>query len=410
MPKSLFPPKLTSSLLAVTLGLSSFSVQSRDTFIITLATEGQTVSRGYASITDMEDTLSTAGLNSLVGAYTTNSAAATTLDFRGLSTLANFALNSTALRFQIPSLNVNEVFIGTDRDHSVDLLLEYLKSNGDGLLTQMLQEMAGNTPVDPAAGNPASLMGRMASDNFSQGAFGFSGDEAQGQTENAVGIGLRFGRYSAGAFDQNVYEIPISYTAYFADPRYQLKFDLPLQMMDVGGSQSYSGSFGVGFKFPVMKHWSLTPAARIGAVGSVDMASAAIIYSGSITSNYNIFWNDLKLSIGNMLGYFKTQSIDAGDYKIDYALSNPMTKNGLSAEGSTNFKLLGKPSSWQVAVANTKFWGDELYVDNYWDLGFSLGTRQVPNNSLWNHLRLGMTYTHGSNDYKGWTINFGYRF
>lgn len=387
------------------------STYARDTFTVTLDTEGQSGSRGFDRIEDAQDIVLDDGLRSLVNAYTETSQANIVMDVRGLPINVNFDENSTALEFSVPSLNFRRTFTGNNRDESSDELYEFWKKNGDGLLSQMLKKMVETTPVDPVAGNPASLMGQMTSTSFAQGTGGFSGSGGEDSPENAVGLGMRFGRYSANGFEQKVYDIPLSYTAFFDDPRYQLKVDLPLAYTDTGGSKTATASFGLGLTFPMAKRWSLTPAIRAGAVGSPDMASAAVIYSGSLTSNYDMYWNGVKVSIGNMGGYFKTVPLKYRDYEIDYDLSNVVLKNGLGAEGSAGFSLGKHAFSWQASVANTLFLGDALFVDNYWDFGVSLGSRNVPNSQgLWNHVRVGFTYTVGNNGYGGGRVNFGYTF
>lgn len=377
---------------------------------------GATETRQYQTIEDIVESVKSENLNTIFPTYNESSSINITLDVRGLDATVTAAANSTTLVFSIPDLDETVTFTGDTRDESQDQLQDYLESNQEGLLKKMLQELAATTAIDPVAGNPNSLLANMGAADFSMGVdFATAGGGALeevkggGSSENSFGIGLRFGRYSAGGFDQDVYSMPLSYTFRFeSDPRKQLLFDLPLSYADTDGSKTYGASLGIGYRHPISDDWSLTPSIRAGAVGSVDLGSAAIVYSGSLTSNYNLYWDDIKISIGNMGGYYKTTSVDAGDFSVDYDLTNGMFKNGVGFEGPVNFTIFGNPTSWQFSVAHTFFTGDDLYVDSYFDFAFSFGTRATQ--STWDRMRMGVTYTAGNNDFSGFQVNFGYTF
>ena len=63
--------------------------------------------------------------------------------------------------------------------------------------------------------------------------------------------------------------------------------DLPVNWVRSGESDSLSGSLGIGVRLPVTDWWSITPAVRAGVAGSVDLGAAAVVYSGSVTSDTN---------------------------------------------------------------------------------------------------------------------------
>ena len=385
-------------------------VQAEKLFTVEATVDGTTVTTSYEKLEDLVEVMDNEGLRSLADNYTETSAANVILNVRGLAAYANYDANSTTLTFSIPELNINKTFTGATRDSSQDLLENYLKKNGDGILTDMLSYLAGQTPTDPVAGNPGSLMSQMGGADFNNGTDlgGGNSIQAMRSSQNSFGIGLRFGNYSTSDYDQQVYCLPLTYTYRFnSDPQKRILFDLPIVYSDVEGSRAYSTSLGMGFRLPVTREWGLTPGVRIGALGSIDMGSAAIIYSASLTSNYNLRWKNYIFTMGNMFAYYTTESINAGDYEIDYDLTNTMLKNGLGVEGPLRMKLWGKPTSWQFSVANTAFSGDELYIDNYFDFSLSFGTRATK--GLWNYLRMGVTYTY-CDEYDGFQINFGYSF
>jgi hypothetical protein len=375
--------------------------------------------RSFTRIETLVESLKQENLNEIFQGYTENSAVDVLLNVRNPGKLIEISIEqgSPIIVMSIPSLSFTKSFTGSTRDESQEQFEDFLKANGENILQQILQAAVAQTPVDPVAGNPNSLMSTMGSADFAAGVdFTTSADatptgeaRVEVSTSNSFGIGLRFGRFSAGDFDQDVFNLPLSYTYRFdSDPRKQLLFDFPLTYSRTQDAESFGASFGLGYRFPVNDDWSLTPAVRVGALGSVDLGAAAIIYSGSLTSNYNLYWDDLKVSIGNMGGYYRTTSIESGDFKLDYDLTNGLIKNGIGVEGPVNFRIFGNPTSWQFSTTHTLFTGDDLFVDQYVDVAFSFGTRATQ--SQWDRLRLGVTYTKGNNDFSGFQANFGYTF
>lgn len=372
----------------------------------------QTGTASFDTIEDIIDSVDSQHLQSIIPSYTPTSAANIELNIRGLPATVTYAANRTTLVFQVPSLNISEQFTGATRDQSQDLFETYLEENGDGILTQMLQSLAATTAIDPVAGNPNSLMATMGASSFDVGTDVGGSQMIKGETpsgNNLLSMGMMYGGYSAGDYSQDVYTLPLRYAIHLdSDPRKQVILDMPITCIDTEGGKTYSAAFGATLlRYPVTDNWTLTPAIRTGAVGSVDLGSAAILYSGSLTSNYNLYWDELRVSIGNMAAQFKTTSIDAGDYSVDYDLSNTMIKNGVGVEVPLSFSMLGKSTSWQFDVAHTAFFGDPLYIDSYVDVSMSLGTRAPQSDG---NIRFGFTYTAGNHSFNGLRVNCGYTF
>jgi hypothetical protein len=389
-------------------------VVAEDLFSISLTVDGTSDSASYDTVEDIVAAVDNNGFSRIVSSYTDTSVATANLSIRGIPAIVQYKDSGTTLTFSAPAAGVSEVtFTGATRDESQDLFETYLENNSDDLLEKLFSYAVANTAVDPVAGNPNSLVSTMASSDFSQGTE-LGGGSAEKTTQassasNSFELGARFGQFAAGDFTQNAYTLPIAYTFRFdSDPRYQLKFDAPITYIDTDGAQSFHGSLGVGLRIPVTDDWSVTPAVRAGAVGSIDMAAAAVVYGGSVTSNYNLYYDDLKFSIGNSVGMLKTTSVSVEDYEIAYELLNQMTRNGVGVEGPLDYTLFGKPTSWQASAAYTQFFGDELYVDGYADFAVSFGTRA--SDTAWDNLRIGVVYTVGNNDYQGARLNFGYTF
>lgn len=411
--------KVFSTTCILISGLCTVSAARAEIFEATATSGGDYSTQKFTSVGDLLDTATSDYLSSSLPSYTQTSVASIVLNVRGLPAVYQYEDASTTLTFEVPSLGISEQWTGATRDDSEQLGDDYLEKNGSGILTRMLQAMVATTPTDPVAGNPNSLMAQMGVSDFGMGTdfnFGPAGAphsvSKDSANSSAVSIGTSAGRFSAGDYDHDIFTIPIEYTHYMEDPRQQLRISAPLTYLDTEGSESYNGSLGLGYRFPVINDdWSLTPSLRVGYLYSDDLGSAAIVYSGSIASNYNLYYDDLKISVGNMLSYYTTESIDVNDYELDYDLTNQMTKNGIGFEGSTGGQLLQQPTSWQFAVAHTYFWGDELYIDSYFDFGVSWGTRDTDAHNSMNSMRFGLTYTYANEgDYDGLRLNFGFTF
>lgn len=401
---------------AAVAGMAMFGTASAaDLFVIDLTVDGTSASESYGTVEEIVDAVDNNGFSRIISSYTDTSVATANLSIRGIPVIVEYQDSGPVLTFSAPKIGIDPITFGSaggTRDQSQDEFETYLEQNADGILEKLLNYAVANTAVDPVAGNPNSLMGSMTASDFSQGTElgGGAPEKTTGanSTANSLGLAARAGRFSAGDFTQDAYTLPLAYTWHFSDPRYQLKLDLPVSFIDTEGAQAFHGSFGVGVRVPITEDWSLTPGVRAGAVGSIDMAAAAIVYSGTVTSNYNIYYDDLKFTIGNSVGIIKTDSVSVSDYEIAYNLTNEVMKHGVGVEGPLDFTVYGEPTSWQAAIANTQYFGDSLFVDNYTDFSVSFGTRATA--TSWNALRIGLTYTLGTNDYKGARLNFGYTF
>ncbi len=396
--------------------LISNYASAKSLFNLTVDVDGTVVSESFDEIDDIVGAFTSANLSSLTGVYTDRSIASGVLDIRGIDVVLRFPTSATDLTFDVPVLGVSERFVGITRDESRELFEEFLKSNGNDILKRILQYQAANTPIDPVAGNPNSLMSTMGTGDFSMGTE-FSGSElpnsyyskdSTDRLSGRAGIGFDIGAYKAGDYSQTVVSLPLQYTIFLDDPGYQIKFDLPLKYLDTEGGATYSASLGVGFRIPINEDWSVTPAIRFGAVGSRDLGSGAGVYSGSLTTNYNYYWDDLKFTFGLIGAVYKTTSLSISDYELDYDMLNYMLKYGAGVEGSVDMTWFGLPTSWQVNFSGTNFFGDDLYIDTFFDLAASIGTRAVSKGD-WSSLRVGITLT-AAEQFTGARLNFGYKF
>jgi hypothetical protein len=398
-------------LMATTVfGQSCSAPPNTNIFNITLCVEGEVATVGVNSIAEVFNAVDSNRLTSRFSGYDQETSAGEfRIDLRGLPVTLGYARDSTVLYFTIPSLGINETFDGGTRDASNQLLRDYLNQNGNG--SGLLGQLLAVSPVDPLAGNPASLLSEMVADDFAVGVDPAYNSMAPGRSFSA---GLRFGRYEVANIAQNVFTLPLSYAYTFANYD-SLIVRLPLTYIEIQGATSYRGQLGLSYKKTIFSRWALTPSLAYGIAGSGDLGSLGHLLSMSLTSDLRLFDNGrFSLSMGNLLGYYLTLPVRVDDVNVDYDLRNTITRNGLLLSMPLQQRFGGREFSLDFFVTGTWFFGDALYNDNYQEIGISIGPRRsvdklAPN--LASHpFGLGLKYIHGKGGIEGFEFNFGYRF
>lgn len=407
---------MACSLAGTASARSLFEGRFTSTNPITGATESASAERN--NLMDFADLFTNAGLTTTLPGYTPISAATATVSLRGVPAILTYAANSPVLRLRVPSIGVDVAFNGTTRDESQDLALKWLQGEGGPALTRLLQQAVATTALDPVAGNPNSLMSLMGASDFNIASSG--GFNAGGRSDigggGRFGLGARFGSYTAGGFETNVYSVPLGYSYGFSNGT-ELIIDAPLTMMSTQGAESYSGSLGVGLRIPVRVglpeslSWSLTPILRSGGVGSTELGAVAGIWSGSVTSTLD--WRvreTTTLTLANMVSRLQTIPISIGSYNVSYDLTNYMYRNGVLATQSLG-EVAGRRVSGSIFAVDTRFTGDELFVKAYQEYGAYLTFGDPVQVSAFRiPVRLGATFTQGDNGYRGFTVNLGLTF
>lgn len=408
---------LSAAICALVIANGLFvTCDARDLFELTVDIPGESASRGFSDIEDFVDQVSNEGFdNILVGYQDDITQADASLNIRGIPASASYAANSPTLVFLIPSVGIDESFLGATRDESQDLFKDWFEGQGRGLLTRLLQELVANTPTDPVAGNPDSLMSTMVTSDYSiaSGAVSFTGAKSEKKPSNLIGLGLRYGRSSSLGFKTNAVNLPLNYIIPF-ESQYAVIIDAPLTYLDIEGADSYHASLGLGLRIPAYRSgnidWAMTPFVRVGVSGSKNLGSAALVYSGSVTSTLSFSVRDLRIAVNNMFGYYQTDSVEVGDFELDYDLENYSFRNGIAVEGLLNpWDFLDNPITWELAFTDTRFGGDDLFLDQWNEIVFSLGTQRVANQMTWQALRIGAGYTFG-NEYDAFRFTLNYRF
>jgi hypothetical protein len=401
----------TSCKLCLAIAASMYlTVAHGGVFSVDTNVSGVQTSASFTSVEDAFNSLSNSGFSSINTAYTGTEAASLSIGYRGLPMTAAYpTVGSPQLLFTIPSLGISEVFVGANRDESEDLLAEYFKQNRDDILGRISRELAAKTGVDPIAGNPNSMMSQMVmqdfNNSFTDHATNIKGDAQE--NNNLFGVGFRFGQYRQSGLTSRSYTIPLSYTfRNDLDPRRQLSFNMPITLGDVEGSKSFYVALGGSYRFPMNDNWALTPAINVGVAGSADLGALASIGSASLTSSYLIRMDKFDLAIGNMAGYYTTLKVKSGDYSYDPGITNTVVRNGVML--SHPVSIGGRTMSIEYSFIDTHFFGDELFVDHYDEIGISLGTNKRAGFAR-SYFRSGLTYLYSSES-KGFTLNLGYWF
>ncbi len=371
----------------------------------TVVVSGTTVTDSFTSVDNLVDTLTDSYLATHFPTYSNTSKADATLNFRGIDILASYPLNGNTLRFQIPKTGLDISFTGATRDESQSKLKDWFKTSGGAELTKLMKAFAANTANDPIAGNPNSLQANIVATDFIDGTGMGSTTTASdvgkgGSKENLIGIGVSYTTLDQGGLDSKRVTVPIKYAIVSdANPRRVYTFKLPITQVDVDGAKSYQVGLGFSAALPVTGRWTLTPTFTYGLGGSIDLGSAAQMASGSLTSRYDFKLSKYMFTLGNMIGYYKTIPLKYGDFDIDPDIANTAFRNGLMM--TIPFGSEAKGRHVQLFAIDTRYTGTELFINQYNDLGFAIGFTR--------NLRLGLTYI-TSDESKGYSVNFGYKF
>ena len=398
--------------------LSIPSVFAKDIFTAEVQVDGATQLLGYGKITNVADQYEFQNMKDVFPTYTENSAVNAKLDLRSVPVNMSFAENSPTLVFKIPSLGITRTYAGATREESKEKLLDALKGEDKDLLKKLTKEWVKNSPIDPVAGNPSSLLSTMAgsmTDNLSDMAtnqmFG-----VKDQSASSFSMMPRFGRYTQQGYGLNVYNVPLTYSYWSDRKKMGLVLDAPLTLVDAeNGTLSGSLNLGVGLNFQLAStesvNWYLMPQVRVGVTGSKDLGTAAMIYGGGISSNTQFPINaEAAVSIINMLSFYKTGSVKVGDYDSSYDLKNTIFRNGVEYSQVLHKTVAGSPLIAKLSYARTDFSGDQLYSELSHDFSGSIGFKNLNPKAWINDYRVGFTYTYADKDLRGFMLNAGYTF
>ncbi|MBK9235364.1 MAG: autotransporter outer membrane beta-barrel domain-containing protein [Rhodoferax sp.] len=314
-----------------------------------------------------------------LSSYAGDEAITTVARLNGLAATASFAQASANLEFSIPELNILQTFAGGTRVASARLMHDWLNNNAD-LRGRMLQHQAAHSAVNPVTGPGGVLSGAVGLD------FGASFDEvatriattqanAQSGVGNLIGIGVLVSQHDIAGATVRTVSAPLSYTVRNdIDPRRQALLRASLGVVDSAGTKSRSGRVSAGYRFPMSDEWALTPMVGVSLSGSDAHGFYTGVASGSIASTYLIERDGFDISVGNMLGYYRSFKPPGVSYGVDPGLQVFALRNGILI--SQPITLGSRKMSVEYGLSDTRYLGDALYQKSAQDISISLGTNK----------------------------------
>ncbi|MEK9617470.1 MAG: hypothetical protein VW543_14190, partial [Deltaproteobacteria bacterium] len=339
------------------------------------------------------------------------------LNYRGIDLKAAYPAGSNKVTFNIPSLNKTWSYEGTSRQGSWTQLTDALVQESD-LVNDLLGLMVLYTPNDPVAGNPSSLMDNFVRLDFSPvlvdlplgnalqgGASGVEaapmadadgmvvdesdssvssaspevteGEETEesstetSERENKIGIGLGFSSYDQGDSKVNTTTIPFSYSWNFeGESKSSLTLRLPISQIDVDGNAGIAAGLGLNYRQFVSPNWQLSPSLNYGVTASEALGSGGALASYSILSIYDWTASWGAIRIGNQAGQYRSMPLSVGGTTFDAGIESTVLRNGLIFQFPTGFIREG--ATFDPYLLDTRYYGTELYIMQYYEMGFTL--------------------------------------
>lgn len=304
------------------------------------------------------------------------------VNLRGVNALLSFDHLDQELVVAIPGVIDPLTFNEDTLDANLDALDDWFEGDWDTAtapqdgLDNLLQSWVARSPVEPVAGNPNSLMTRMANADFHLGGEGpfLHGDTPLDAAPGQTGIAFDYSHTQTDKWDVDTYELHFDHRFNFSSvPNLSVLVSFPVIGSQTEGSWTGMGSLGLGVQYRPTRRWSLTPMLRVGAAGSVTVGAAAMVVTGTLTSHTGFSLRelspalpDVRLGLTNQMGY--AQSIDGitiGDFEFNYGLKNGVFRNGGYFAGRFGTSSLG----WKLFGNETRWVGDDLYLESYANLG-----------------------------------------
>ena len=386
---------------------------AKDSFELRLQqTNGSDTDSGEAAYSQREDLFNTLTLDGLQGVLNN--------PINPLNVDGQMLLQGVEYQFQFNSgddpsaiyvvlsskcLDNKKTFEAGAPDQSLQQMVDWFQNGREGLRRDCLSE---ESPIDPVAGNPLSLMSNMLESDFAVA----SQNSPRNPQKRSAAYRLipEMGRHATADYNYESYTLPASIVMPMAQPRNHLLLSMPVTQVNNNGSMSTSASFGVHLQRRISDYWQLTPGVRVGYVESDSFEAASAIYSASINNTFYLLFDRINISLHNLLSSYRTAKHPYSKYQTIYELENKAMKNAIRMDGSLNLHIFGAPGSWSLVMADTRFYGDTLYMEEYQDLSFSVGTRRRVGSGDWQAIRMGLTYTQGQHGFSGYRVNFGYFF
>ena len=200
-----------------------------------------------------------------------------------------------------------------------------------------------------------------------------SGEESSlvGERENIIGIGLGFSSYDQGGSKVNTTTIPFSYSWNFGgESKPSLTLRLPISQIDVDGNAGIAAGFGLNYRQFVYPNWQLSPSLNYGVTASEALGSGGALASYSILSIYDWTASWGAIRIGNQAGQYRSMPLSVGGTTFDASIESTVLRNGIIFQFPTGFIRDG--ATFDPYLLDTRYYGTELYIMQYYEMGFTL--------------------------------------
>jgi hypothetical protein len=363
------------------------------------------------NLVDLTRRLKESSLELLIPLYTPTTPVSIGINLRGILAQTSFAANSTTLVVDIPQADYTDSFTGATRDESLKLLREAIRNGGNK--QKLFKAYRRFSPIDPIAGNPNSLLAEIGQADYNLGKLypeaGCSCSSTIQPTVHLFQASLDVSRGFSKGFDTTAVAFPFRYS-YSPTDRWAFIIDAPMTYLRNGGASSIAGSIGVGFQWQVTDHWFLTPVARLGSSGSLDLCTGGNFASAGLVSRFDFPISQFVLSLTDYVGYSATTNFWLTGINFDYHFQTFQFKNGLSLTSCEGFCLCEREVKYSVYVIDTAFSKSHLYMNHYDEVGASLFATGINPCLDYDCLTLALSYLFGEKNYKGIRFNLGYQF
>jgi hypothetical protein len=386
------------------LSLLASSMLYADMFSATIKVDGVTQAVSYHSISDLVDAFSDEHLQQLFPDYTdSSSVTAEDINLRGLSATVNYTGNT--LRFTVPQAGISETFSGDSRDDAEQQLKDWFKGQGDSALTSLLHAFVSQTPYDPVAGNPDSMMAGVIKGAWGVGNSVWLSDESASSSAHFFSVSPSYGQHDVSGTQVKQLNLPLAYAYYFANGTTALFVQMPINVTREDHSDSYATGLSIAVQQNVLPSWSLTPVLGVNALASPDLGAAAISYSAFLKSTVFAPWHasNVRWGMNNMVGYLSTQSLHINGYDIDYDLNNVAYQNGLFTDVFFSTSMAFRVQASHTDVLGTSDW----YIAHYNSVAFSLMRLGAAQGYQYARYHVGVSYDFSGSDYHGFMLSSG---
>lgn len=297
-----------------------------------------------------------------VPGYFGTEAVSVVLDYQDVKVVYQYlTAGGTQLKINIPSLNFTKTFAGITRDDSRHQALDYLKSKGYlSLLLQKMQKAAVSKSANSnVAGNPQSLLANLVQNDFDQQ---YLLRINQGLSNAEWGAGLRVGGEAARS---KVLTPFYRQQLEFLDNS-ELTISFPLAISEQNEQKSYQVGASASLRKVINDSWNLAGGFSHAVTASESSFQAARYGGLSVTSDFHQDIGIWRLSMGNMIGYYRTYEF-AG---LDPDLSHMVYRNAVTA--SRPISIFDNNLRMDYFFIDTHYAGSNLNVTAYQEAGVAL--------------------------------------